>query len=200
MKVNGKKLWHWLSIFGYILTYSVLLRENMPQLLAFNRGDLNISASAVPMTRTYLRQREMESYNILNCSNNKTMYGNVIFCHNKWVAKRQSHRNFFFLGGGGGYAGSRSRETVTETERQRDRDKERQWQQQRQVETENLDLQITSPATTPSISDTTLKPTDPRWIGAWWMGFLLVGGLAIVPSLPMLFFPRRMPFRAGQSS
>ena len=40
-----KKLWHWLSIFGYILTYSVLLRENVRQLWG---GDLNISAAAVP--------------------------------------------------------------------------------------------------------------------------------------------------------
>ena len=36
------------SIFGYILTYSVLLWENIRQLWGFNRGDLNISASAVP--------------------------------------------------------------------------------------------------------------------------------------------------------
>ena len=43
-----KKLWHRLSIFGYILTYSVLLRENIRQLWGFNRGGLNISASAVP--------------------------------------------------------------------------------------------------------------------------------------------------------
>ena len=43
-----KNLWHSLSIFGYILTYSVLLRENFRHLWGFNRGDLNISASAVP--------------------------------------------------------------------------------------------------------------------------------------------------------
>ena len=43
-----KKLWHRLSIFGYILTYSVLLRENIRELWDFTRGDLNISASAVP--------------------------------------------------------------------------------------------------------------------------------------------------------
>ena len=46
-----KKLWHWLSIFGYILTYSVLLRENIRQLWGFNRGDVNISASAVPSNK-----------------------------------------------------------------------------------------------------------------------------------------------------
>jgi len=38
----------------------------------------------------------MESYNILNCSNNKIIYGNGLFCHNKWVAKRQGHRNLEF--------------------------------------------------------------------------------------------------------
>ena len=43
-----KKLWHCLRILGYILTYSMLLRENIRQLWDFNRGDLNTSASAVP--------------------------------------------------------------------------------------------------------------------------------------------------------
>ena len=33
---------------GYILSYSVLLKENSRQLWVFNRGDLNICASAVP--------------------------------------------------------------------------------------------------------------------------------------------------------
>ena len=35
-------------MFGYILTYSLLLKENMPQLWGVKRGDFNISASAVP--------------------------------------------------------------------------------------------------------------------------------------------------------
>ena len=33
-----KKLWHRLRIFGYILTYSVRLRENIRQLWGFDRG------------------------------------------------------------------------------------------------------------------------------------------------------------------
>ena len=37
------------SILGYILTYSVLLRENIRQLWGFK--DLNISASAVPSNK-----------------------------------------------------------------------------------------------------------------------------------------------------
>ena len=50
-----------------------------------------------PIKRTHLRQRETESYNVLNCSNgNKVIFGKGLFCHNKWVAKRQGHRNLEF--------------------------------------------------------------------------------------------------------
>ena len=52
-----KKFWHWLSILGYILTYSVLLRENIRQLWVFNRGDLNISAFAVPNNKDTLKTK-----------------------------------------------------------------------------------------------------------------------------------------------
>ena len=75
----------------------MLLRENIRQLWGFNRGGtLIFLRPQCPITRTHLRQRETESYNILNCSNNKTKYGNGLFCHNKWVAKRQGHRNLEF--------------------------------------------------------------------------------------------------------
>ena len=37
-----------------------------------------------PITRSHLRQREMESYNTLNFSDNKIIFGNGLFlCHNK---------------------------------------------------------------------------------------------------------------------
>ncbi|XP_051955483.1 solute carrier organic anion transporter family member 2B1-like isoform X2 [Xyrauchen texanus] len=37
-----------------------------------------------------------------------------------------------------------------------------------------------------------LKHDDPRWVGAWWLGFIVAGTLLILTSLPYLFFPRKM--------
>ncbi|KAG8187156.1 hypothetical protein JTE90_020033 [Oedothorax gibbosus] len=36
-------------------------------------------------------------------------------------------------------------------------------------------------------------PKDPRWIGAWWLGFIVLGVLIFVFSLPMILFPKRFP-------
>ncbi len=41
-------------------------------------------------------------------------------------------------------------------------------------------------------SDTLMTPEDPRWIGAWWLGFLVFGAIAIVLATPMMCFPRRL--------
>ena len=73
-----------LSILGYILTYSVLLRKNFCQRWVFNRGDLNISASAMPNNKdTFKTKRNGKLQHIQTCSNNKTIDGNGLFCHNK---------------------------------------------------------------------------------------------------------------------
>ncbi len=41
-----------------------------------------------------------------------------------------------------------------------------------------------------------VTPTDPRWVGAWWIGFLAAGlaALSVVPL--MLAFPRELPGNA----
>ena len=86
---------HWLSILGYILTYSVLLRENICQLCFSNRGDLNISAYAVPSNKDRFqtkRKAKMQHTKLLK-QNNSWKWP---FCHNKWVAKRLGYRNMEF--------------------------------------------------------------------------------------------------------
>ncbi|CAG5124476.1 unnamed protein product, partial [Candidula unifasciata] len=39
---------------------------------------------------------------------------------------------------------------------------------------------------------TSMSPRDPRWIGAWWIGFLLFGTLGLIIAVPLLFFPKHM--------
>ncbi|XP_045183048.2 solute carrier organic anion transporter family member 2A1-like [Mercenaria mercenaria] len=37
-----------------------------------------------------------------------------------------------------------------------------------------------------------ITPSDPRWIGAWWLGFLVFGACAIFFSIPIMCFPRKL--------
>ncbi|KAI4889888.1 hypothetical protein NFI96_023910 [Prochilodus magdalenae] len=43
-----------------------------------------------------------------------------------------------------------------------------------------------------TLSEVPIDRNDPRWVGAWWLGFLLAGTFLILTSLPYLFFPRSM--------
>ncbi|KAL0994352.1 hypothetical protein UPYG_G00121000 [Umbra pygmaea] len=38
-----------------------------------------------------------------------------------------------------------------------------------------------------------LEQKDPRWIGAWWLGFVVAASFLFLTSLPYLLFPRQMP-------
>ncbi|KAI1285077.1 Solute carrier organic anion transporter family member 5A1 [Halotydeus destructor] len=43
-----------------------------------------------------------------------------------------------------------------------------------------------------------LYPGSPRWIGAWWAGFILLGVLLILVSIPFLLFPKRLVVKRDQ--
>nr|XP_008018351.2 solute carrier organic anion transporter family member 2B1 isoform X2 [Chlorocebus sabaeus] len=34
---------------------------------------------------------------------------------------------------------------------------------------------------------------DPRWVGAWWLGFLIAAGSVALAAIPYFFFPKEMP-------
>ncbi|XP_016042406.1 solute carrier organic anion transporter family member 2B1 isoform X2 [Erinaceus europaeus] len=38
-----------------------------------------------------------------------------------------------------------------------------------------------------------LTPKDPRWVGAWWLGFLVAAGTVALAAIPYFFFPRELP-------
>ncbi|CAL1537422.1 unnamed protein product [Lymnaea stagnalis] len=51
-----------------------------------------------------------------------------------------------------------------------------------------------------TLEATRMGPRDPRWLGAWWLGFLLFGSLGLVVGIPLFFFPRHITLRPGLQS
>ncbi|KAL8561510.1 hypothetical protein ACOMHN_057204 [Nucella lapillus] len=53
-------------------------------------------------------------------------------------------------------------------------------------------------------SQLTIDRDNPRWVGAWWLGFLFSGTLALLVSLPLFGFPKNLPgsekFRAEKET
>nr|XP_012291117.1 solute carrier organic anion transporter family member 1A2 isoform X1 [Aotus nancymaae]XP_012291119.1 solute carrier organic anion transporter family member 1A2 isoform X1 [Aotus nancymaae]XP_012291120.1 solute carrier organic anion transporter family member 1A2 isoform X1 [Aotus nancymaae]XP_021529506.1 solute carrier organic anion transporter family member 1A2 isoform X1 [Aotus nancymaae] len=45
--------------------------------------------------------------------------------------------------------------------------------------------------------DLTITPTDTRWVGAWWFGFLICAGVNVLTAIPFFFLPKTLP-KEGQ--
>ncbi|XP_037701010.1 solute carrier organic anion transporter family member 1A2 [Choloepus didactylus] len=41
--------------------------------------------------------------------------------------------------------------------------------------------------------DLTITPTDTRWVGAWWFGFLICAGVNVLTAVPFFFLPKTLP-------
>ncbi|XP_076796887.1 solute carrier organic anion transporter family member 1A5-like isoform X3 [Arvicanthis niloticus] len=48
--------------------------------------------------------------------------------------------------------------------------------------------------------DLTITPTDTRWVGAWWIGFLVCAAVNILTSIPFFFFPKTLPKEGFQNN
>ncbi|XP_077990207.1 solute carrier organic anion transporter family member 2A1-like [Glandiceps talaboti] len=44
-----------------------------------------------------------------------------------------------------------------------------------------------------NMSTVEITPEDPRWVGAWWLGFIVEGILTMLIAIPIMFLPKRFP-------
>ena len=45
--------------------------------------------------------------------------------------------------------------------------------------------------------ETDMTSQDPKWVGAWWIGFILLAVIMLIWAVPTVLFPARLP---GQPS
>ncbi|XP_029372938.1 solute carrier organic anion transporter family member 1C1-like isoform X1 [Echeneis naucrates] len=46
----------------------------------------------------------------------------------------------------------------------------------------------------------TITPADARWVGAWWLGYLIAGVITLLSAIPFWFLPRSLPTSEPQGS
>lgn len=39
----------------------------------------------------------------------------------------------------------------------------------------------------------TITPGDARWVGAWWLGYLITGTITLMSAVPFWFLPKSLP-------
>uniref|UniRef100_A0A3Q3WDF9 Solute carrier organic anion transporter family member n=1 Tax=Mola mola TaxID=94237 RepID=A0A3Q3WDF9_MOLML len=44
-----------------------------------------------------------------------------------------------------------------------------------------------------SMESITITPADARWVGAWWLGYLIAGVITLLSAIPFWFLPRSLP-------
>ncbi|XP_053506178.1 solute carrier organic anion transporter family member 1C1 isoform X1 [Ictalurus furcatus] len=51
-----------------------------------------------------------------------------------------------------------------------------------------------------NIESITITPGDARWVGAWWLGYLIAGLITLLSAVPLWFMPKTLPVLEGQLS
>lgn len=46
----------------------------------------------------------------------------------------------------------------------------------------------------------TINYKDSRWVGAWWLGFILTGTVILLSSIPFFFLPKSLPKQGEENS
>ncbi|XP_074660705.1 solute carrier organic anion transporter family member 5A1-like isoform X2 [Tubulanus polymorphus] len=47
----------------------------------------------------------------------------------------------------------------------------------------------------PGLKPVGMTESDPRWVGAWWVGYVIVSALLLLTSIPLFLFPKKLPPR-----